>query len=99
MPVPTEFLRTVMGLLCVFFAYMAGRAAAMLRQGRQKKAMLLYGWLIRMVLCGAAVVFREGVDAVAIGVSALASLAFATAMWTALRQKPPEDLTNQIFPE
>src|SRR5437867_1212316 len=98
MPVPLDFLRGVMGLLCAFFAYMAGRTAALVRLGRLKKGRL-YAWLIRMVLCGAAVLFRQGLDAVSIGVWTVASLAFAAAMWVALHQKPPEDLTDQIFPE
>jgi hypothetical protein len=98
MPVPMEFIRGVMGLLCVLFAYMAGRSAVMLNQGRQKKVRL-YGRLIRMVLCGAAVLFRRGLDAVSIGVWSLAALAFAGAAWAAAHQKPPEDLTDQIFPE
>ena len=98
MPVPTEFLRGVLGLLCVFFAYMAGRSATIVRQGIGKRTRL-YGWVIRMVLCGAAVVFRNSVDAVAIGVWTLAALAFAAGMWGASHQKPQEDLTDQIFPE
>src|SRR5690349_17648182 len=98
MPVPIQFFRGVLGALCVLFAYMAGRSALMVRQGRQKKTRL-YGWLIRMVLCGAAVMFRQGLDTVSIGVWAVAALVFAAGMWTASHQKPPEDLTDQIFPE
>ena len=98
MLLPTEFLRGVLGLLCVFFAYMAGRSATIVRQGIGKRTRL-YGWVIRTVLCGAAVVFRHGVDAVAIGVWTLAALAFAAGMWGASHQKPHEDLTHQIFPE
>src|SRR2546425_11450854 len=98
MPVPTEFLRGVLGVLCVFFAVMAGRSVTIVRQGSGKLSRL-YGWVIRMVLCGAAVVFRHGVDAVAVGVWTLAVLAFAAGMWGASHQKPHEDLTHQIFPE
>ena len=93
-----EFFRGVLGLLCVLFAYMAGRSAAMMRHGRQKKARL-YGWAIRTVLCGAAVVFRQGLDAVSIGVWLLAALAFGSGLWLTAHPKPPEDLTGQMFPE
>jgi hypothetical protein len=98
MPVPLDFLRGVLGLLCVFFAYMAGRSAAMVRQGRLKKTRL-YAWVIRIVLCGAAVMYRQGLDTVSIGVWIMASLAFTAAMWAASHQKPSEDLTDQILSE
>ena len=93
-----QVFRVVLGVLCVFFAYMAGRSAAMVRLERQKKTRL-YGWLIRMVLCGAAVIYRQGIDVVSIVSWALAALAFVGAMWVASHPKPPEDLTDQIFPE
>src|SRR5437870_2747512 len=98
MPVPMEFLRDVLGLLCVFFAYMSGRSATIVRQGIGKRTRL-YGWAIRMVLCGVVLIYRHGADALAIGVWALAALAFAGGMWGASHQKPHEDLTHQIFPE
>jgi len=98
MSVPIEFFRGVLGVLCIFFAYMAGRSAFMVHRGRQKKTRL-YGWLIRVILCGAAVIFRQGLDTISIAVWALAALAVAGGMWTASHQKPPEDLTDQIFPE
>jgi hypothetical protein len=96
MPVPIGFLRGVLAVLCIFFAYMAGRSAAMVRRGKQKQARL-FGWLIRVIICGGAVMFREGLDSVSIGVWSAAVVAFAGAMWEASRQKPPEDLTDQIF--
>ena len=98
MLVPMDFFRGVMGVLCVFFAYMAGRSTTLVRQDGQKKARL-YGWAIRTVLCGAAVIFRQGIDAITILVWGLAAVAFAGGMWLASHQKPPEDLTDQIFPE
>src|SRR5262245_41321842 len=98
MPVPLDFLRGVLALLCVFFAYMAGRTAATIRLRRERKSRL-YAWVIRMVLCGAAVMYRQGPDAVSIGVWTGASLAFATSMWMGRHQKPPEDLTDEIFRE
>ena len=98
MPVSTEFLRGVLGMLCVFFAYMAGRSAAAVRQGRSKPGRL-YGWILRTIVCGGAVIFRRDFDVVVIAVWALAASAFAAGMWLVLHQKTPEDLTHQIFPE
>ncbi len=98
MPVSLEFLRGMLGLLCIFFAHMAGRSAASVRKGQQKVSKL-YGWILRTVVCAAVMVFRQPVDNVAIGVWVLAAAAFAVGMWTVARQKPPEDLGGQIFPE
>jgi hypothetical protein len=46
-----------------------------------------------------AVAFRNPVDTVDLIVWGLAAVAFAGGMWSALHQKPPEDLTRQIFPD
>jgi len=47
MPVSFEFLRGVVGVLCVFFAHMAGRSAAAVPRGQQKISRL-YGWVLRV---------------------------------------------------
>ena len=98
MPVPTEFLRGVLGVLCVFFAHMAGRAAAAVRQQRQKVSRL-YAWVLRTIICAAIVVFRHEVDGTAIAVWGLAILTFAIGMWDVSRARKQEDLTHEIFPE
>ena len=98
MPVSLEFLRGVLGVLCVFFGHMAGRSAGAVRKGRQKVSRL-YGWVLRTVLCAVILIFRHEIDGVAIGVWALTALAFAAGMWDVTRQKPQEDLTHEIFPE
>lgn len=98
MPVSLEFLRGMVGVLCIFFAHMAGRSAASVRRGQQKISKL-YGWILRTLVCAAVIVFRAPVDTMAIGVWALSLAAFALGMWTVSRQKPPEDLGSQIFPE
>jgi len=46
-----------------------------------------------------AVAFRNPVDAVDAIVWGLAVVAFAGGVVSVLRQKPPEDLTRQIFPD
>jgi hypothetical protein len=98
MPVSLEFMRGMLGVLCIFFAHMAGRSAASVRKGQQKISKL-YGWILRAVVCAAVMVFRHPADNVAIGVWVLAGVAFGVGMWAVSRQKPPEDLTEHIFPE
>lgn len=96
MPVPLEFLRGVLGLLCVFFAHMAGRSAAAVGLGRQKPSRL-YGWLIRTTLCAGAMLFRQSLDAVAIAVYALACVAAGLGWWMERRPRQEEDLSRELF--
>jgi uncharacterized membrane protein len=97
MPVPIEFLRGVLGILCLFFAYMAGKTYAGMRKGRVKNSRF-YGWLVRTVLCALALALRHNIDTIALGVWILAAGLFALGYWEAQREKPPEDLTGEIFP-
>jgi len=97
MPVSYEFLRGTLGVIGLGCAYMAGRSLLAVRKGWQKVSKL-YGWLIRAFVCLSAIVFRHAVDSIAIGIWCLAAVAFAVAYWQASHQKPPEDLTGQIFP-
>jgi hypothetical protein len=96
--VPIEFIRGVLGLLCLFFGYMGGRSAAAVHKGRMRPTRL-YTWILRMVVCSAGLVIRHPVDAVVIGVWVLELAAFAAGYYMVQHEKPPEDLTHQIFPE
>jgi hypothetical protein len=96
--VPMEFVRGVLALLCLFFGHMGGRAAAAVAQGRQRMPRLLT-WLLRMFVCFGALAFRHPIDTVVIAVWALEIALFAAGYWMVLHQKPPEDLTHEIFPE
>lgn len=98
MAVSTEFLRGVLGMIALGCAYMAGRSLIAVRKGWQKLSRL-YGWVIRMTVCLAAVAFRSSLDMVDIAIWVLAGAAFAGGCWNASHQKPPEDLTHEIFPE
>jgi len=93
-----EFLRGVLGVLCVFFAHMTGRSLAAVRQGRQK-LWKLHAWTLRTLVCGVALIFRHETDTIAIGVWSLAAAAFAIGVWDASRQRKQEDLTHEIFPD
>ena len=54
MPVSTEFMRGVIGLIGIGCAYMVGRSVVAVRKGWHKPSRL-YGWLIRTAVCLAAV--------------------------------------------
>ena len=97
MGVSFEFLRGVLGIIGVGCAFMAGRTLAALRKG-QEKLPRLYAWVIRTILCLGAIVLRHPVDGIALVVWAVAALALAAGYWQTLHQKPPEDLSDQIFP-
>ena len=97
MAVPIEFLRGVLGVIGIGCAYMTGRTAAAVRKGWHKPSRL-YGWIIRTVVCLAAVAFRHWLDGVDIVIWALAALAFSAALRNMSREKQPEDLTHTIFP-
>jgi hypothetical protein len=97
MSVSFEFLRGVLGIIGVGCAYMAGRSLLAVRRGWHKVS-TLYGWILRALLCLGAIVFRYSVDSIAIIVWALSALLFTAGYWQAMHQKPPEDLSQEIFP-
>ena len=98
MPVSLEFLRGALGVLCVLFAHMAGRAGIGVRQGQQKISRV-HAWVLRALVCAIGVGLRHPVDAIDIGVWVLSAAAFAVGWWDASRLKKTEDLTRQIFPQ
>jgi len=98
MPASLEFLRGVLGVLCVMFAFMAGRSAGAVRRG-QIKVSRLYAWIIRAGVCAIGVAVRHSLDGIDIGVWVFGAAAFALGWWAVSREKETEDLTRQIFPE
>ena len=97
MPASFEFLRGTLGVIGLGCAYMAGRSLVAVRKGWQKIGKF-YGWLIRAILCLAAIVLRHPIDVIAISVWTLSAVAFAIAYWQTMNQKPPEDLSRELFP-
>ena len=93
-----EFLRGLLGFLGMAAAFMTGRSAVAVRKGWQKPSRL-YGWAVRTLVCVVAVAFRNPVDTVDLIVWGLAAAGCAGGMLSALRAKPPEDLTRRIFPD
>ncbi|PWU09595.1 MAG: hypothetical protein C5B51_05965 [Terriglobia bacterium] len=98
MPVSYEFLRGVLGVLCVLFAHMAGRSAIAVRKRRQKLSKF-YGWVVRAAVCALGLSLRHPLDTIDIAVWLLSLAAFAAGWWDASREKSTEDLTREIFPE
>jgi hypothetical protein len=76
---------------------LAGQTLAAVRKGRLK-ASRHYAWMVRAVVCLAALAFRHALDAVMIGGWALSAAAFGGGWWQAMHQKPPEDLSHDIIP-
>jgi hypothetical protein len=95
---PTEFIRGVLGLLCLFFGYMGGRAAAAVSKG-QAPGRRLFTWIARMLICSFGLTIRSPIDTLVIAIWVLELAVFGVGYWTVLNQKPPEDLTQEIFPE
>lgn len=98
MPVSFEFLRGVLGVLCVLFAHFAGRTAVLVKKGQQRVSKL-YAWILRGAACAFAISIRHPTDSVDIGVWGFSVLAFALGWWVASREKKIDDLTHEIFPE
>lgn len=94
---PIELLRVLIGLIGVGSAFMAGHTLAAVRKGLLK-ATRHYAWMVRAVVCLAALAFRHAPDAIMIGGWALAAVAFAAGWWQARHQNPPEDLSQEIVP-
>jgi len=92
MPVSFEFLRGVLGVLSLLFAFQAGRVLVAVRRGQLRQSRFI-GWVVRAGVCGLGVIFpmRE-IDLVAIGVWVLDVLAFLGGVRMAARQKKEEEL-------
>jgi len=94
---PTGLLRGLLGLIGIGSAFMAGRTMAAVRQGQFKPGRH-YAWMVRAVVCLAALAFRHAPDALMIGAWALSVAAFAGGWRHALHRQPPEDLSQEIVP-
>ena len=94
---PIELLRGLLGLIGLGSAFMAGRTMAAVRKGLLK-AGRHYAWMVRAVVCLAALAFRHSLDALMIGAWALSLAAFAGGWWHASHRQPPEDLSQEIVP-
>jgi hypothetical protein len=69
------------------------------RVRRGSPARRLYGSLIRTAITAGAILWRRGLDGVAIGAFTLAAASLVVGAWDEPRPKKPEDLTKEIFGE
>jgi len=92
-----ELLRGMIGILGIGCAHMLARAIVGVRK-RRSKSRSFYGWLLRTLLCLAAVAFRHALDVTDVVIWGLALLSFAGGWWAESRERVAEDLTRQIFP-
>jgi hypothetical protein len=90
-PIPIQFLRVVLGLLAMFFAYALGRAATRLHTAGQPMARALT-WILRTVVALGAIVWTGGFDAVGIVMTALAVLALAAGVYLESRPHRTDDI-------
>jgi len=98
MPIPLNVLRGVLGLLCLFFAHFLGRSIVRVQRGRSR-ARNLYGWLVRTIITALAVLWKGGLDTLAIVIFTLAAAVLVVGYWLEQRPKQEEDLTREIFGE
>ena len=92
-----DVLRVVLGLLCLFFAHLLGRSIIRARRGQGARG--LYGWLLRTAITAGAILWRRGLDDIAIVAFTLAAASLAVGMWDEQRPKKQEDSTKEIFGE
>lgn len=95
MPIPVDILRAALGLLCLFFAHFLGRSIVRARRGQRARS--LYGWLIRTAIAAGTILWRHGLDGVAIVALTLAAASLVVGAWDEQRPKKQEDLTKEIF--
>jgi hypothetical protein len=99
MPASIVFLRLVLGVLALLFAWQAGRTLVAYRRGELRQSRVV-GWIVRAVVCGLGIIFPlRVIDAIVVTVWVLAVLAFVAGVSMAGRQKKAEDLTHTIFPD
>lgn len=94
---PVELLRSVLGLFCLFFAHFVGRSIIRVRRGANPRG--LYGWLIRLAIAGGVLLWRHGLDGLAIAVFTLSAASLVIGAWVEQRPRKQEDLTHEIFGE
>src|SRR5262244_2430883 len=89
MAVSFEFLRGVLGVLCVFFGHLSGRSAVAVKTGRQRPR-TLWSWVVRTLICAIAIWWRFRGDVVNVAIWTITLVAFALGWWDASRERKPE---------
>ena len=95
MPIPLNVLRCFLGLLCLFFAHFLGRSIVRVQHGQRPRS--LYGWLVRTLIAGGAILWHGGVDTITIVAYTLSAMSLVVGAWDEHRPKNQDDLTKEIF--
>ncbi len=90
-PVPIQFLRVLLGLMAMGFAYMLGRAATRLHNAGQPMTRAL-AWVLRTVATVGAVLWTRGFDPLAIVVLAAAAASLAAGVYMESRPHRTEEI-------
>jgi hypothetical protein len=90
-PVPIQFLRVLLGLLAMFFAYALGRAATRLHNAGQPVARALT-WLLRTVVSLGAVLWTRGFDPIGTAMLALAGASLAAGIYLESRPHHSDEI-------
>jgi hypothetical protein len=90
-PVPMQFLRLLLGLLAMFFAYELGRVATRLHHGGQPMTRALT-WLLRTVVSLGAILWTRGFDWLADVTLTLAAASLAAGIYLESRPQRTEEI-------
>ncbi len=93
--VSIQFIRIILGLLSLFFAYFLGRVAIEVRR-RKLPHTKLTTWVLRTAVCLFGVVWRRGLDATSIVFLVLAAASFAAGLYLEWRPRRIEEI--HLFP-
>jgi hypothetical protein len=86
-----QFLRVLLGLLAMFFAYALGRAATRLHNAGQPIAKAL-SWVLRTVVALGAILWTRGFDLVSIVMIALAAASLGAGIYLESRPHRTEEI-------
>lgn len=98
MPASIIFLRCFLGLLCVAFAHVLGRAAYR-KFKLNARGSYFMRWALRTAVTGAGAMWHGGLDGLSLSLVGLSIASAAAGFY--LERRPPkqeEDLTEVIFP-
>jgi len=89
--VPMQFLRVILGLLAMFFAYALGRVATRLHRAGQPVAKALT-WVLRTAVALIALFWTRGFDAVGIVMLCLTAVSLAAGAFVEMRPRRTEEV-------
>ena len=90
-PVPIQFLRVLLGLLAMFFAYELGRAATRLHSAGQPMTRALT-WVLRTVVTLGAILWTRVFDPLSIVAIAAAMACLAAGVYVESRPRRTEEI-------